>query len=551
MANEKCACEADRAYKDGMNAARIIVIACFLVLLGIPLVVPAGSGGEVASPDEAARSLIIVSPHNEQIRREFGSAFSQWHYEHHGERVNVIWNAPGGTSEIRRMLEAQYRAALREGVAVGGTADLVMGGGSYEFSKLKEPIEETVDDHTRTTTITAPVEFEQSWLDEVYGENTIANGKLYDPEGYWYGAALSGFGIVYNRDALEQLNLPEPVVWSDLCTPTLRGWLALVNPAQSGSITTAFDTILQRLGWRNGWAVLRRCGANARYFSASSIKPPLDVSQGDAAAGICIDFYGRYQAQAVKDAGGGNRIGYVDPPGLTTIDADPVAMLRGARDPELAKRFIRFTLSVQGQSLWQFRVDEDIEDGLGPQRFELRRMVIRRDMYETHFDRFIDQVNPFEIGTPIENPNSDYRAYIAVLFNAMAMDSHHELREAWAVIVEHPAYPRNSAEVLVTAEDVNDPTLAAMLEAFDALPTVPGPDGQRFDLNNPADLEAVKGGWLRGGWADERLWPEAARPTDVLRRRLGAFFRRQYADIVRMAETGQPIGAAAREPAGR
>jgi len=499
MANEKCACEADRAYKDGMNAARIIVIACFLVLLGIPLVVPAGSGGEVASPDEAARSLIIVSPHNEQIRREFGSAFSQWHYEHHGERVNVIWNAPGGTSEIRRMLEAQYRAALREGVAVGGTADLVMGGGSYEFSKLKEPIEETVDDHTRTTTITAPVEFEQSWLDEVYGENTIANGKLYDPEGYWYGAALSGFGIVYNRDALEQLNLPEPVVWSDLCTPTLRGWLALVNPAQSGSITTAFDTILQRLGWRNGWAVLRRCGANARYFSASSIKPPLDVSQGDAAAGICIDFYGRYQAQAVKDAGGGNRIGYVDPPGLTTIDADPVAMLRGARDPELAKRFIRFTLSVQGQSLWQFRVDEDIEDGLGPQRFELRRMVIRRDMYETHFDRFIDQVNPFEIGTPIENPNSDYRAYIAVLFNAMAMDSHHELREAWAVIVEHPAYPRNSAEVLVTAEDVNDPTLAAMLEAFDALPTVPGPDGQRFDLNNPADLEAVKGGWLRVG----------------------------------------------------
>ena len=39
--------------------------------------------------------------------------------------------------------------------------------------------------------------------------------------------------------------------------------------------------------------------ANARYFTDSSQKPPIDVAQGDCAAGICIDFYGRAQAEAV------------------------------------------------------------------------------------------------------------------------------------------------------------------------------------------------------------------------------------------------------------
>lgn len=526
-----------------MNLARVIVVLCFLALLGVPLFVPE-RGDEAVS--DADRTLIIISPHNEQIRWEFGRGFEKWHEAQFDEPVRVIWSRPGGTSEIRRMLIAQYTAALRDGRPVGGAADLMMGGGSYEFSQLSSPIELTVDGETRSTTILAPIQFDQRWLDEVYGENRIANGLLYDPHGYWFGTALSGFGIVFNRDSLRELGLPDPQVWADLCHPELRGWVALVNPAQSGSITTAFETILQRLGWTDGWQVLRRCGANARYFSASSIKPPLDVSQGDAAAGICIDFYGRYQSQAVKEAGGGNRIGYVDPPGLSTIDADPIGMLRGARDPELAERFIRYTLSEAGQSLWQFPVNEpDIDDDLGPTRFELRRLPIRRSIYADHWDRLIDQVDPFELGTPIENADRNYRSFIAVMFAAMAMDSHDELTEAWDAIVEHPSYPHDSAATIITAASVDDPTLRRMLELFGAMPTIPGPNGAMFDLVDPDDLATLKAGWLRGGWADEGLWPEAAKPTDVMRRLLGAQFRANYQAIVRLAAGEAPDPAVA------
>ena len=109
------------------------------------------------------------------------------------------------------------------------------------------------------------------------------------------------------------------------------------------------ETILER-GWDEGLA-LRRASANARDFSASSLKAPTDVSQGDAAIGVCIDFFGRFQSQAILDHGG-DRVAYVDPG--TKLDPDPIHCWPEPPDPELAKRFIRFVLMVQGQSLWQF-----------------------------------------------------------------------------------------------------------------------------------------------------------------------------------------------------
>lgn len=141
----------------------------------------------------------------------------------------------------------------------------------------------------------------------------------------------------------------------------------MVNPAQSGSVTTALEAIIQRLGWERGWQIIHRMAANARSVASSAPKVPLDVSSGDSAAGPSIDFYGRYQAQAVLDAGGGNRLGYIDPKGQTVIDPDPIAMLSNAPNRETAERFIRFALSDEGQALWQFKAKIRADGELGPQ----------------------------------------------------------------------------------------------------------------------------------------------------------------------------------------
>ena len=327
-----------------MNKTAVIIIGvCLAILFGVPLLFR--NDAIVQSVD--AQKVIIISPHNEQIRHEFSVGFSNWYRNKYGGDAQVVWSVPGGTSEIRRMLQSQYTHAIETGQAPGGDADLVFGGGSYEHSVLKQTLLSKHDGKDISTTISVPARIDQELLDDVYGENLIGDVTLYDPDGYWYGLALSGFGIVYNNDVLKELGVEPPSGWEALCNPKLLGNLALVNPAQSGSVTTAFEAILKYLGWKRGWQVLRRAAANARYFSASSLKPPADVSQGDAAMGVCIDFYGRYQSQAIANRGGGDRVGYIDPPGATMIDPDPISLLRNAPNEKIAKRFIEFLFDAR------------------------------------------------------------------------------------------------------------------------------------------------------------------------------------------------------------
>ena len=203
--------------------------------------------GDYVPPPSDADSVIIISPHNEQIRHEFGQGFTEWYKTTNGKDAVVIWSVPGGTSEIRRMLQSQYTHAIETGKDPGGDADLVFGGGSYEHGVLKKPITKTYNGEEVTTTISVPVHIDSAILEDVYEENLIGDITLYDPDGYWHGLALSGFGIVYNNEVLEDLGIDPPVAWEALCNPELAGRLALVNPAQSGSVTTAFEAILKKL----------------------------------------------------------------------------------------------------------------------------------------------------------------------------------------------------------------------------------------------------------------------------------------------------------------
>ncbi len=502
----------------------MIVRAIPIVFLVVLLVVPfAFRIPEPEVPDDA-RVLVVVSPHNEQIRSEFSRAFEAWCEATHDTRVTVAWSTPGGTSEIRKLLVSEYTSALENGLDPGGNADLLWGGGSYEFSQLAGPIEITTPSgEKRTTRVLAPMAFSDEQLREVYGDGTIAGEPLFDADRRWFGTALSSFGVVFNRDLLPQLGVPSPTTWADLAVPEYRSWVTMVDPGMSGSVTTAFEAILQRRGWIDGWRILRRLAANARSFAGSSTKGPLEVAAGETAAAVCIDFYGRYEAQRTRDAairaglvgeGAQGRIGYVDPPGETVIDPDPVALLTGAPDPELARWFVDFVLSVDGQAIWQFPVNSE---GMGPRVFELRRLPIRRDLYTNYFDRFVDPVDPWTIATPVENPIGAMRAFIAPMFRGLALDQPELLQEAWVRITSHPAYPRDG-DPLVTAADVDDPQLAEMLRRFDAMPTVPGPGGVTEDLADPSVLERVKRGWLRNGWLDDGLWPPEADPTEIFRR---------------------------------
>lgn len=501
--------------------ARVAALAAAVVaLVAVPVAVR-----ERPAAADAAAEVIVWTPHHEQIRAEFGEGFARWHERRFGTPAVVTWNAPGGIGDIRRMLEDAALAALRSGDPVGGNADVLFGGGAHEFSRLARPLEVRVGGALRRASVLEPVELDPAFLAEVYGDGTIAGRALRDPGGHWFGAALAAFGLVWNNDALARLGVPAPAGWEALADPRLRGEVAMVNPAQSGSAASAIEAILLREGWDRGWAILRRAAANARSVSASGTRAPSDVSQGEAAIAPCIDFYGRFEQQAVADGGSPGRIGYAEPAGETAVDPDPVAVLRGAPHPELARRFVEFVLSEDGQRLWQ------LPPGApgGPRRFALRRLPVHRGLHAAGRQGFVDPVDPWAIAGAAPPALPGVRPLVAPVFASMAIDNRRALREAWARIVTHPAYPPGAG--VVRAGDVSDGSLRAMLEEFDRMPEVPAPGGGRLDLADESARCAVRDGWLAGRWKGEGLWPAGEPGPDALRRLLAAGTARSLAAV--------------------
>jgi len=332
---------------------RIVIIVLLLLVVLVPLLLRDATGEAMEFDQPPEGTLLIMSPHNEQIRFEFTRAFNRRRQQQGKPPVNIDWRSSGGTSDLRKQTLAQFESLARRGAEDSGIGiDLFFGGGDYEHNQLARGITISRDGEDVRISATVPIQLPENLLNDAFPEPFIGSERLYHPEGYWYGTALSSFGIVYNLDVLDMLALEEPTTWADLADPGYRNWLALADPAHSGSIAVTLETILRRLGWEEGWAVLRRLHANARYFSSSATKVPVDVSAGEAAAGLCIDFFGRFQAGAVANPDGSSRIGYVDPAYMTAITADPISLLRGAPNEALAMAFIEWSLSRESQRFW-------------------------------------------------------------------------------------------------------------------------------------------------------------------------------------------------------
>jgi iron(III) transport system substrate-binding protein len=425
-----------------MKTRAAIIIGLLALIVALPMVLRRQTA--TASPRSADDRLVILTPHNESIRLEFGNAFAAHWKATTGRSIYVDWRTPGGTSEIRMVLDAGFKAAEetgREGIGV----DVFFGGGEPDFAG-----------QARQGRLLPLEVFEKH--PEWFGEGGVIpetfTGERYFPEDkVWVGTCMSQFGICYNPDVYQRLGLKPPAVWDDLGDPRLIGNVALADPSKSGSVARTFELLVQdqiqrRLaagmeraaaldeGWTAGLQLIQRMAANSRYFTDSASKVPHDVGQGNAAAGMCIDFYGRSYTSELSTRDGRPRVIWIAPRAGTTLSADPVAVLKGAPHLELAQEFVAFCLSDEGQKLWL------LEPGTpgGPTERALHRTPIRRDIYsaEVLAHSTMPEANPYEDGG-----NFTYdRALTGKSFNTlrqlvrvMCIDSHEEMKRAWREIV--------------------------------------------------------------------------------------------------------------------
>ena len=468
--------------------ARIsLVLVALAVVIGIPFALRPAADEQLAAEAGADR-LIIVSPHNEAIRHEFSVAFRRHHRERTGRDVALDWRIPGGTSEIARYLASEYTAAFQNhwvntlgkkwdsdvdagfdnrslelpndpaqdtpaqaakrtflSSDVGIGVDLFFGGGAYDFVQQAQA-GRLVD--------SGVIAARPEWFTDAIIPQKVSGEPFWDPQGLWIGTVVSSFGICYNTDSLARLGVKEvPAAWDALADPVLVRQVALADPTKSGSAAKAFEQIIQqkmqqqldaapgdvdaavRAGWLEGLALIQKISANARFFTDAAPKVPLDVSQGDAAIGMCIDFYGRFQSEAVRVADGSSRLQYFTPLGGSSVGVDPIAMLRGAPNPETARAFIEFVLSPEGQKLWNFKVGAPG----GPEKFALRRLPVRKDFYVPanepyRSDPGIDPYVEAQHFTYYEEWTGPLFRVISFAIRVMSIDTHKEQMKAWRAL---------------------------------------------------------------------------------------------------------------------
>lgn len=454
----------------------LIVFALLGVVVALPMVMRPDQSSGLEGAD---RELRIITPHNETIRREFGEAFATYWYEKTGERVYINWLTPGGTSEISRVLDGAFTAAQERGGSVG--IDIFFGGGDYDFRQQAKA------EPTRLVPLRV-FETHPEWFSPDVIPQSFTGETYYAEDRRWLGVCLSRFGICYNVNTIERLDISPPQRWDDLRNPNYFGQIALTDPTKSGSVARAFEMLLQEKiqdamaedgeaglerGWAEGMQLIQLIGANARYFTDSATKVPHDVAQGDSAAGMCIDFYGRTFNEMLRREDGSSRLMWVSPEGGTSTSVDPIAVLKGAPEPDLAQEFVVFCLSEQGQMLWNVRPGE-VD---GPKYRALRRMPIRRDLYTPdRLARFSDpEALPYSTTGGFEYRGElTGRGFSAMrlVIRAMCIDAHVELKAAWKAIIEAD-FPPEAMAVMQNVERVSYEevirTLPSMLKEKSAL----------------------------------------------------------------------------------
>jgi ABC-type Fe3+ transport system substrate-binding protein len=379
-----------------------------------------------------SKAITIISPHPAAIQSEFNRVWNQKNPD-----IKINWLDQGGSSDDLKFVKDQFATNGKEkGIGI----DLFFGGGPETFTDLEK------------AGLLTPLPSNYSIPAELNG------APLHGKDNHWVAAALSGFGILYNKQIAARDNLPIPKTWADLSNPKLLGRVQLADPRHSGSAHTIYEIILQTNGWDKGWKILTAMAGNSSSWAQSSSAPLQDVQNGEAVFCVAIDFYA-YSAIAKA---GEDKLGYISPSGQNLITADPIGMLAGAANPNGAKKFVEFVLSPEGQKLWFLKKGAEG----GPKDNPLYRMPALPSVYKPFPKDALIKVEPYSQKSTIQyssEKSAKRREALNELIGVVLVDDHDTVKAKWksAPDLNKTGYvPLSEADFEKIAANWSDPVFA-------------------------------------------------------------------------------------------
>ncbi len=262
----------------------IIVLLALVAIVALPFILRPRQ----ESAEQADDTLVLISPHNEAIRDAFNAGFQGLVP---GRGPDAPSSSTGATSAAQAISPAISRANTSRPFATSGRRSRAtpgaprssrdskaagwpptpparpvtgarglhgLGRGVQHRPFLRGGPSDLRGHRPRPARLvdSGIVGLHPDWFTDEAFPLTFGGENNRDKGGLWFGAVLSSYGILFNRDSLRRLGLDrEPEQWSDLCDPRFVGEVGLCDPTKSGSIAQCFQNVIQQQIHRQGWTL--------------------------------------------------------------------------------------------------------------------------------------------------------------------------------------------------------------------------------------------------------------------------------------------------------
>lgn len=290
-----------------------ILTTAFATALAVLLVLPC-----LAQKVQAADKIGWVGPVYKELSASLNEGFKAYYKKTYGKEVEITFVRPGG-----------WPVCVDKVRAWDGKpdADIFLGAGAPAHELLKK----------QGLIVPYKPKGWEAILSEWHGMKTK------DKEGLWTVFAPWIVTNLYNEKVLDRLKLPPPRTWHDLLDPIYRGNIVHTLPYASGTMHETVEILLQSFGEEEGWKYLRLLAAQLARFSTGSTDTTQLVARGEVPIGI---------AQPQMNAMAARKDGFPVKdllPEKTILVPEAVALLKGAPNEKVAKIFLDWLFSEDGQ----------------------------------------------------------------------------------------------------------------------------------------------------------------------------------------------------------
>jgi iron(III) transport system substrate-binding protein len=160
------------------------------------------------------------------------------------------------------------------------------------------------------------------------------------------GFYTSAIGFGWNEDVLKKKKLPPPRCWSDLIDPKYKGEIETSHPASSGTAYTILAGLVQLMGEEQAFDYLKKLHRNITQYTRSGTAQAKSVAKGEVGIGVSFIFGFENERQQ-----GFTMVRSAAPCEGTSFEVGGIALIKGARNPAVARRYYDWLMSPAGQGV--------------------------------------------------------------------------------------------------------------------------------------------------------------------------------------------------------